>query len=336
MIERSPLVYVVTSEHARTRLDRVVAERWARERPTTHASRSVMKRWIDEGRVLVDGVPGRAAHPVTLGARIEITPGQPPTTELSPDASVRFSVMFEDEHLIVVDKPAGLVVHPARGHADGTLVHGLLSRGGFTLPSESGASDENLRPGIVHRLDKDTSGVMVVAKDERTREGLKALFQAHDIERSYLAIATGVVLERTIATLHGRHPSDRLRFSTRVAEGKRAVTHVAPVERFTRSDCTLVRCTLETGRTHQIRVHLAEIAHAPVLGDRVYGGKPRDPWVRGLGVALGHQALHAEVLGFVHPITGQRVRFASALPPDVETAIADLRLRERQSVDGSL
>jgi 23S rRNA pseudouridine1911/1915/1917 synthase len=165
---------------------------------------------------------------------------------------------------------------------------------------------------------------MVVAKDELTREGLKALFATHDIERSYLAITVGETTSQTIASSHGRHPTDRLRFTTRVGAGKRAVTHVERVEAL--GACSLVRCTLETGRTHQIRVHLAEIAGTPVLGDPVYGGRPRDLAVRALGETLGRQALHAEVLGFVHPRTRETLRFQTALPPDMARALAALRI----------
>ena len=316
-----PVVLIVPPELARTRLDRVVATLLVRAMPGEHASRAAVQRWIDEGRVRVDGEVGRAASAVASGARIEVIPGRAQITDVVPDASVVFQVLFEDAHLIVLDKPAGLVVHPARGHEEGTLVHGLLARGGFSLPA--GEGDDLLRPGIVHRLDKGTSGVMVVAKDEFTREGLKKLFATHDIERSYVAITVGKTVTQTIASSHGRHPTDRLRFTTRIGTGKRAVTHVELVESL--GPCSLVRCRLETGRTHQIRVHLAEVAGTPVLGDPVYGGRPKDLGVRAMGEALGRQALHAEVLGFVHPRTGERLRFETAVPPDMAKALAELR-----------
>jgi len=257
---------------------------------------------------------------VLPGARITVDPPPPPATEALPDASIQFPVLFEDEWLLVLDKPAGLVVHPARGHEDGTLVNGLLARDGFDIEGEEG---DQARPGIVHRLDKGTSGVMVVAKHERSREGLKALFERHDIERSYLAIAVGHPAPGTLDTLHGRHPRDRLRFSTHVSSGRRAVTHVALVE--TLGPCSLVRCTLQTGRTHQIRVHLAEVAGAPLLGDPLYGKSIKDPALRALDQALGRQALHAAVLGFVHPITGENLRFETAWPDDLEQAARRLR-----------
>lgn len=300
------------------RVDKFLALRWP-----DGVTRGEVQRWIEGGHVRLDGRPARASQKVHAGARIEVTPPPPAATEALPDASITFPVLFEDEWLLVLDKPAGLVVHPARGHADGTLVNGLLARDGFDI--EGDESDAQARPGIVHRLDKDTSGVMVVAKHERAREGLKALFERHDIERSYLGITVGHPTAGRIDTLHGRHPTDRLRFSTHVNTGKHAVTHVEPLERM--GPTALVRCTLQTGRTHQIRVHLSEVAKAPLLGDPLYGKPPRDPWLRALSDALGRQALHAAVLGFVHPITGERLRFETAPPGDMTRTLATLRER---------
>jgi 23S rRNA pseudouridine1911/1915/1917 synthase len=234
-----------------------------------------------------------------------------------PDASVRFEVLHADDDVVVVNKPAGLVVHPAKGHAQGTLVNGLLALGFF----EAGDAD-NERPGIVHRLDKGTTGVMVVARTPQAREALKAQFQAHTIDRAYQAIVVGQAREGTVSTLHGRHPRDRLRFTSRVRQGKRAVTHVRVLERF--EGATLVECTLETGRTHQIRVHLSE-GGTPVLGDALYGNLPRAGLLRDLAARLGHQALHARLLGFVHPRTGARVAFTAPPPEDFLAALQALR-----------
>ena len=311
---------VVAPADAGLRIDRLLALRWP-----GGATRGQIQRWIDEGHVLLDGRPTRSSQKVVAGARIDVTPPPPLPTEARPDASVRFPVLFEDEWLIVLDKPAGLVVHPARGHADGTLVNGLLALDGFAIDDPDADSESFARPGIVHRLDKDTSGVMVVARHERAREGLKALFEHHDLERSYLAITVGDTPSGTIATLHGRHPTDRIRFSTHVASGKRAVTHVEALERI--GGCSLVRCRLETGRTHQIRVHLTEATHTPLLGDPLYGRPPRDPFLRDLGNQLARQALHAAVLGFVHPITGASLRFETPPPDDFARALAALRAR---------
>ncbi len=263
----------------------------------------------------------RAKDVVREGSRVEVTPLSRPRTDLTPDASVRFEVLHEDDDLVVLVKPAGLVVHPAAGNETGTLVHGLLAKGFFRLDA-SADEEGNFRPGIVHRLDKGTSGVMVVARTVAAREKLKALFAAHDIERAYDAIVVGAAKDGTFRTLHGRHPTDRKRFTSKVTRGKHAVTRVEVLERF--ASATLVRCTLETGRTHQIRVHLAE-SGTPVLGDPVYGSAPRDATLRALGTKLGHQALHARVLGFVHPRTGRRVRFEAEWPEDFAAVVEALR-----------
>ncbi len=250
------------------------------------------------------------------GQRVVVRPAPPPPTEAEPE-DIPLTVLHEDAELVVLDKPAGLVVHPAPGHPSGTLVNALLHHFG-ALPGEDAA-----RPGIVHRLDAHTSGVMVVARTPRAREGLMRLFAAHDIERAYLAIATGEPPARiTYETLHGRHPTDRKRFTTRVTRGKRAVTHVVRLERL--HGAALVRCTLETGRTHQIRVHLAEHGH-PLLGDPTYGRPGKDARVRAAAEALGRQALHAAVLGFIHPVTGERLRFETSPPADFRRALEALR-----------
>ena len=283
-----------------------------------------MQRWIEEGRVRVDGAVLRASAALELGAAVEVEPSAPPPSNAVADARIALAVVFEDDHLIVIDKPAGLVVHPAKGHAEGTLVNALLARPGF-LADNADARDPfaSSRPGIVHRLDKGTSGLLVVAKDASSREGLKHLFSKHEIDREYVAIVAGAARDATIDTLHGRAKNDRVRFTTRVREGKRAVTHVKVLERL--RGATFVACRLETGRTHQIRVHLAEQLGTPVLGDPLYAKPPKDPELRAVAAALGHQALHARVLGFVHPITGVAMRWESPPPRDFADALAALR-----------
>jgi 23S rRNA pseudouridine1911/1915/1917 synthase len=238
---------------------------------------------------------------------------------------VQFNVVHEDEHLIVVDKPAGLVVHPARGHRTGTLVNGLLARPGFAPEGDPRDPQGALRPGIVHRLDRGTSGLLVVAKKPLAREGLKAQIAAHTVERAYLAIVVGMPTSATLRSLHGRDPRSRLRFTTRVRQGRRAVTTLDPLESLVGGLAAFVRCLLQTGRTHQIRVHLAEHTGTPVLGDPLYGGIPRSDVLREVARDLGRQALHAAVLGFAHPVTGERLRFESELPDDMARALARLR-----------
>ena len=314
------LRFRVTVEDPRDRLDKLVVALLGRS--GTVVSRAVVQRWIDRGRVTVDGEAAKASAAVAVGAEVAVVPEAAPASTAVADPSIALHVVYEDAHLLVVDKPAGMVVHPARGHATGTMVNALLAREGFAPPPDAGEAG-GVRPGIVHRLDKGTSGLLVVAKDEPTREALKALFARHDIEREYVALVVGAARDATYDTLHGRHPTDRLRFTSRVARGKRAVTSVRVLERL--GAATLVSCTLTTGRTHQIRVHLAETAKTPVLGDPLYGRAPRDPALREVAQALGHQALHARKLGFVHPTTGQRLIWESPLPGDLASALEALR-----------
>jgi 23S rRNA pseudouridine1911/1915/1917 synthase len=310
----------------RTRLDRALGEALARAgRPA--ASRGEIQRWIDGGRVLLDGVALRqASSRAPAHGVIEVRPSPGLTTELVPDPGVRFDVVFEDAHLVVVDKPAGLVVHPARGHREATLVHGLVARPGWPhLGPDPRDPEGALRPGVVHRIDRGTSGLLVVAKTAAAREGLKALFARHDIEREYVAIVAGEARDATIDTPHGRHPTDRVRMTSR-SGARRAITHVRVVERL--AGATVVACRLETGRTHQIRVHLAEVLGTPIVGDPLYGRPPRG-LVGEVWRELGRQALHAARLGFVHPVTGAPVAWESPLPEDLERALARLRAAAR-------
>ncbi|HEY4103142.1 MAG TPA: RluA family pseudouridine synthase [Polyangiaceae bacterium] len=312
--------FVLGVEQRRERLDKVLA------RLMNDVSRATVQRWIDEERVKVDGKPCRARDSVRAGSVIEVEPGAPPPSLAEPDASVVLAVEYEDEHLLVVNKPAGLVVHPARGHATGTLVNGLLARPGFSQPSSDPEDYEaSLRPGIVHRIDKDTSGLLVVAKDDRAREGLKAQLAAHSMERAYLALTLGVPKEGTIRTLHTRDPKSRLRFTSRRKEGRSAVTRVRVIERLAGERAALVECRLETGRTHQIRVHLSEQTKTPIVADALYGRTPSAEDLGEIAAKLGRQALHAAVLGFIHPITEERLRFEAPPPPDFAAALAALR-----------
>jgi 23S rRNA pseudouridine1911/1915/1917 synthase len=274
----------------------------------------------------VDGKTARASARVRTGAVVEVEPGSRLPTAAEPDASVTLEILHEDDELVVVNKPAGLVVHPARGHWTGTLVNGLLARPGFERPSSDPRDALGaLRPGIVQRLDKDTSGVLVVAKTEAAREALKAQLSAHDTERRYVALTQGVPRAGRIETHHARDPRSRLRFTSLVPAGKLAVTNVAPRETLAGGRAALVECRLETGRTHQIRVHLAEQAKTPILADALYGSMPRDPELRAVAEGLGRHALHAELLGFRHPKSGETLRFLAPLPPDFEAALTALR-----------
>lgn len=321
-VDDAAIVLVVPREAAGARVDRFLAA--ALVGTARSPSRSELQRWIAHGRVSIDFEPCGAADKLREGARIRVSPEPPPRTRAVPEAGVAFEVLHIDDDVVVVDKPAGLVVHPARGHDSGTLVNGLLALGAFDAFGDSGAVDGHERPGIVHRLDRGTSGVMVVARNAVARERLKQQFAEHSIERAYEALAVGDVFDRTFSTLHGRHPTDRLRFTTHVREGRRAVTHVRVLERLAHGRVAYIECRLETGRTHQIRVHLAENG-TPVLGDPLYARAPRDAELRAIAEELGHQALHARVLGFTHPTTGARVRFEAKLPADFARALARLR-----------
>ncbi len=312
--------FVLDAGQPKARLDRTLTEL------IQGASRSTVQRWIREGRVLVNGKTARPKDEVGPGSVLEVDPGLPPPTSAEPDPSVEFRVLFEDEFLVVVDKPAGLVVHPARGHASGTLVNGLLSLPGFGRPpSDPRDREGQMRPGVVHRIDKDTSGILVVAKVEAAREGLKDQLAAHSVERVYRALTLGVPRDTTISTGYGRHPRSRLKFTSRIASERRAVTRVQVVERLAQARAALVECRLETGRTHQIRVHLSEQCGTPLLADALYGVPPKDAVLADIARELGRQALHAAVLGFVHPVTGSPLRFESPLPEDMQRALSRLR-----------
>jgi 23S rRNA pseudouridine1911/1915/1917 synthase len=308
----SPFEFVVEAHEAGERLDLVVSRR------DSGLSRAQVQILLEAGRIEVVGQAARASAKVKLGAKIVVRPLPPPPSAAVPE-DLPLEVLHEDAHVLVVMKAAGMVVHPAPGHDTGTLVNALRYR--QTVSEFDAEATE--RPGIVHRLDKDTSGVMVVAKTMAAREGLIAQFQAHDLERSYLAIAIGQpASEFTLDTLHARHPTDRKRFTSRTDKGKRAVTHVRVLESLHAS--SLLSCTLETGRTHQIRVHLSEHGH-PLLADAVYGRSQRDPRLALAAVAIGRQALHARTLGFRHPVTGTPLRFVAEAPEDFQRALALLR-----------
>lgn len=289
-------------------------------------TRAEIQRWIGDGRVLIDGNPCRPKDKIRPGSLLEVRPDQAPKSSAEPDENVVFEVLFEDPHLLVVNKPPGLVVHPGRGHRTGTLVNGLLARPGFErAPTDPDDPQGYLRPGIVHRIDKDTSGILVVAKDKVAREGLKNQLSAHTVERRYVAITVGTPRIGKIETLHGRDPHSRLRFSCKVSRGKPAVTYVEVREGLASGRAALVECRLSTGRTHQIRVHLSQERNTPILADELYGKGKGDPEVLEIGATLGRQALHAQVLGFEHPVSGQTLRFEVPLPGDIHAALSALR-----------
>jgi 23S rRNA pseudouridine1911/1915/1917 synthase len=287
-------------------------------------SRSRIARLAGEGRVRVDGRPRKPAFRLRSGQAVEVAVPPPAPSGVLPEP-IPLDIVLEDEDLLVVNKPAGLTVHPAPGHPSGTLVNALIS-----AVRDLAGIGGTLRPGIVHRLDKDTSGLLVVAKTDAAHRALAEEFKAHTAERTYLAVVRGRVRRTsgTIAAPLGRHPVRRTRIAV-VPRGRSAVTHYTVLERF--RDATLVACRLETGRTHQIRVHLAHAGH-PLIGDPVYG-RARAP-------EIARQALHAARLEFTHPRTGRRVACTAPLPDDMARLLARLRRESlphpaRETVDAA-
>jgi 23S rRNA pseudouridine1911/1915/1917 synthase len=285
-------------------------------------SRARIQALIAEDALIIGGnTVADSASKRHTGKPFELTvPAPRPDKAQAQD--IQLNIIFEDDHLIIVDKPAGLVVHPAAGHSDGTLVNALLHHCHGKLSGIGGVQ----RPGIVHRIDKDTSGLLVVAKSDAAHEGLAKLFAAHDIERRYFAIVSGVPSPPagTVHTQIGRSTMNRKKMAVLPEnKGKHAVTHYRTVENLGKA--ALVECTLETGRTHQVRVHLAHLGH-PLIGDSVYSNR-QNPYRIGPNQSkFDRQALHAASLGFIHPISGATLRFDSSLPEDMQLLLSALRL----------
>jgi 23S rRNA pseudouridine1911/1915/1917 synthase len=301
-------VLTVEPASAGARLDRWLSER------LTDLSRARLQSLIRGGLVRVDGAASKAAHRLRGGERVEIEVPPPADETLTPEP-VPLSIVYEDPHVLVVDKPAGMVVHPGAGRSGGTLAAAILAH----APTTAGVGGPR-RPGIVHRLDKDTSGLLVVAKTPRAYDDLVEQLAARTVTRRYLAVVHGRVRanEAVVDAPIGRHPTDRVKMAIRPAgRGKRAVTRYRVLERF--ADFTLLEVRLETGRTHQIRVHLASLGH-PVVGDSVYG-KPRTR----SPIPLDGYALHATGLAFVHPAFRKMIESAAPIPARIERLLLHLR-----------
>jgi len=314
--------FLVAPEEEGLRLDLLLAGR------EPGVTRTRIAKLIAEGKVLVGGRPCRAGQKMKAGAEVAIEfPEAKPYLEALPE-DIPMAVVYEDASLIVIDKPAGMVVHPAAGHYGGTLVNALL----FHCHDLSGIGGV-LRPGIVHRLDKDTSGLMVAAKSDAAHLGLAGQFKRHEVKKTYQAVVYGLPAAEAgrIEAAVGRHPSDRKKMSTKSKRGRAALTLWRVRERY--EEAALLDVAIETGRTHQIRVHLADLGY-PVVGDPVYGKTGRCNSVRDAAARLimknfPRQALHAWRLSFSHPVTGERMEFLSPLPADMAGLCASLRKQVR-------
>ncbi|MEN8833540.1 RluA family pseudouridine synthase [Pacificibacter sp.] len=341
----APLITVefTIAENPPNRLDKAIA----RDVPAdANLSRSRLAKLIAEGSVVVNGKPALDQKAkIAEGASVVITVEQPVDSHLVAE-DIPLDVIYEDDDLIVINKPVGMVVHPAPGSPSGTLVNALMHHCGDSL---SGIGGEK-RPGIVHRIDKDTSGILVVAKSDVAHQGLAKQFEKHTVERKYTALVygmpdvmdprlrgvKGVSFEGSnimrITTMLGRHKHDRQKQAVSFTEGRHAITRARVLEQYgTPVQLSLVECWLETGRTHQIRVHMTHAGHG-LVGDQTYGGKRKLSHKAGISdgnrasiAAFSRQALHAAVLGFVHPVTGEDMRFEAPLPSDMGDLIEALR-----------
>ncbi len=332
--------WVVPETAAGIRADKAIVEavetedgEWEGEpRPL---SRSQLQKFIEAGRVLLDGVPISRSGKLATGTSVQIRFPEPEPLELIPE-NIPLDILYEDPHLIVINKQAGLTVHPSATQKTGTLVHALL----FHVKDLSGIGGK-LRPGIVHRIDKDTTGALVITKTDEAHLALSAVFAKHDIERAYTALCYGAPTwggsdEYRFESLLARNPNDRLKMTTEVKVGKKAITRFKCLEKFGTIDrapfASLIEARLETGRTHQVRVHLTALNHS-ILGDPLYGvptsNQPK--WkalsnsVREHVANLPGQALHARVLGFKHPVTGIPLRFEAEYPPHLANLLKVLR-----------
>ena len=285
----------LTADREGERLDAFLA------RSVPDLTRSAAQKLLEDGAVTLSGRPGKQNDRTVVGIEVSVTLPQPEPLDVLPQ-NIPLDVVYEDDDVIVVNKPVGMVVHPAPGHPDGTLVNALLYHCGSSLSGINGV----LRPGIVHRIDRDTSGLIIAAKNDRAHLALAAQLQDHTLARVYEAVAVGGLKEDsgTVDAPIGRHPVDRKKMAVDRKNGRPAVTHWSVLARY--PGYTRIECRLETGRTHQIRVHMASIGH-PLLGDVVYGNKKPFPGLAG-------QCLHAKRLRFLHPSTGEPVEVECPLP----------------------
>ena len=302
------MVFIVEDVDAGKRLDSFLAEK-----NTANYTRSFIGKMIEENLVLYNGKPSKASTKIKTGDRIELFEKEPEPLAVKGE-EIPLEIIYEDDDLMVINKPRGMVVHPAPGHTSGTLVNAVLSHAGESLSSINGV----LRPGIVHRIDKDTSGLILVCKNDFSHKALAKQLEEHSITRRYHAICSGRLKEEqgTVSAPIGRDEKNRKQQAINYKHGKEAITHYRLLENL--QNASLLECRLETGRTHQIRVHMKSIGH-PLLGDPLYGPKKNLYAIKG-------QALHAMVLGFVHPRSGEYMEFSADYPEDFQKLLNKLRI----------
>ena len=293
-------------EDQQMRLDKYLAEQFPEQ------TRSYLQKLIKDGEVLVNGKSVKTGYQLSKGDEVSVNIPEPKELDVAPQ-KMDLDIVYEDEDVILINKPKGMVVHPAPGHTTDTLVNGLLYHCKDNLSGINGVA----RPGIVHRIDRDTTGILIVCKNDMSHNSIAAQLKEHSINRRYRALVHGNLKENqgTVEGPIGRHPIDRKKMAINEKNGKPAVTHYTVLERF--GNYTLIECVLETGRTHQIRVHMSSIGH-PLVGDEVYG-PAKCPF------KLQGQCLHAMVLGFVHPRTGEYLEFSADLPEYFEELLKKLR-----------
>ncbi len=304
--------YIIEKEDASKRLDVFLSEK------IEDATRSYIKTLIDDGKITVNLAKVKAGYKLKIGDSIDVEIVEKKLENIVAE-DIPLDIVYEDDDIIIVNKPKGMVVHPANGNYTGTMVNSLMNSHKDNLSSINGV----IRPGIVHRIDKDTSGILVVAKNDNAHKKLSEQFKVHSIKRKYIALVKGIIKEDklTIDRPIGRSIKDRKKMAVTEKNSRRAITHISVLKRFYSSNVTLVEAELETGRTHQIRVHMAYLHH-PLVGDEVYGKKDSKFKVNG-------QMLHAKYLGFIHPTSGKFVEFDSPLPEYFSSILMSLGNREK-------
>ena len=306
--------YIVDENDKKKRLDKFLQEK------DLNITRSYIKTLIEEGYIKVNEEKVKSGYSLKKDDIVDIVIIEDETCDINPE-NISLDIVYEDDDIIIVNKPKGMVVHPANGNYTGTLVNALMYSHKDKLSSINGS----IRPGIIHRIDKDTSGILVVAKNDEAHKKLSSIFKVHDIKREYIALVKGIVKEDRldINLPIGRSAKDRKKMAVTNKNSREAVTHIEVLERFYASNVTLVKATLETGRTHQIRVHMSYMHH-PIVGDEVYGKK--DPKFKVTG-----QMLHAKLLGFKHPTTNEYVEFESEIPEYFKEILDTLERKENAS-----